>query len=240
MSHLFAFIPARSGSKRIPKKNIQSFHGKALASWTLEYAQKSQLFDKIFVSTDIPELLTSEDEYPSVSFLERNKNLSGSHTTILEVLLHTAELQGWDDETVVVILQVTAPLRVSSDLTEGLKLFEKYNRLFSVVSVSENLYPPTLLWELHSDYLVSHSHSQDNRKTRKQDHRTTYLWNDILVIDTISGFKKPNRNLFGVTPIPLIIPHERCMPIDYPIQLKLAETLFPPIDERSGRSEWSI
>src|SRR4051812_19986287 len=58
-----ALIPARGGSKRIPHKNIAPFQGKPLIAWTIEAAQQTGLFDRIFVSTDDPKIASVAQEY---------------------------------------------------------------------------------------------------------------------------------------------------------------------------------
>ena len=238
MPPLYALIPARAGSSRIPNKNLSPFHGKPLISWTIEYARKTRLFQRIYVSTDFPNLpieITKE-----ISLLNRPEHLANSFATLLEVILYTAAHEGWSDDTILALLLVTGPLRVTSDLTEGLRLFQENNRERTVVSVSENLYPPGLLWTKHGDQLVPLEPVSDPRNTRKQGHPGTFMSNDILVLDSLFNFKKPGRNLFGFDPIPLIVPAERCMPIDYPVQLELAKSLFPPFDERISKIEWKI
>lgn len=60
---IIAIIPARGGSKRIPKKNIIDFEGKPLIAWTIEAAKVSGLFDRIVVSTDSPEIAVVSKEY---------------------------------------------------------------------------------------------------------------------------------------------------------------------------------
>lgn len=238
MLPLYAFIPARAGSSRVPNKNLSPFHGKPLMSWTIEYTRKTNLFQRIYLSTDIKDLPTGIMQ--DIVLVPRPECLADSQTTLLEVILFTAVQQRWSDDTILALLLITGPLRVSSDLIEGLRLFEEHNRKRAVVSVSENLYPPGLLWTKRGDHLVPLERAANPRNTRKQDHAVTYMSNDILVLDTLSNFRKPGRNLFGFDPIPLIVPPERCMPIDYPVQLELAKCLFPPFDERLGKIEWEI
>ena len=238
MTPIYAFIPARAGSSRIPNKNISQFHGRPLISWTVEYARKTKLFQRIYLSTDIDDLPTEITQ--DTILIPRPEQLADSQATLLEVILYTADQQRWTDDTIVVLLMITGPLRVTSDLREGLSLFEKYNRERSVVSVSKNLYPPGLLWSKRGDKLISLGPVADPRNTRKQDHSSTYMSNDILVLDTLLNFKQQGRNLFGFDPIPLVVPVDRCMPIDYPVQLELAKSLFPPFDERTGKTEWAL
>lgn len=242
MPEIYAFIPARAGSSRLESKNVRPMHGRPLTEWTVELARKSGLFDRIYVSTDIDQLFEKykDDEGP-VQLIERPPTLSGGDATLLEVIQHTSLELGWVGDARVALLQPTAPLRVSSDISEALRLFDFHEGAATVVSVSQNLYPPALLWEREGDFLKSMHGSDDPRVTRKQNHAETFLWNDIIALDSVAGWMREGRNLFGAgEPVALDIPLERCMPIDYPVQFRLAEALFPPVDERTGKKEWEL
>lgn len=235
---VYALIPARSGSDRFPNKNTTRFHGRPLAEWTIDLATKSRLFDKIYLSTDIESLRSS---CPSeIDFIERPPGLRGSEVTLLEVIQDAVYENNWRDDALLCLLLVTAPLRIQSDISEAIRLFETGNRERSVVSVSQNLQPPALSWTKENGVLHPLVDSDDPKHTRKQNHQKTYMFNDILVIDSIGNWKNLDRNLFGKNPIPLECPADRCMPIDYEIQFRLAEALFPPFDERYGHYEWKI
>ena len=86
-----AIIPARGGSKRIPKKNIKLFHGKPLIAYSIEVALKSKLFDKVIVSTDDEEIAKIARSYGAdVPFL-RPKELSDDFTGTGAVVNHAIE-----------------------------------------------------------------------------------------------------------------------------------------------------
>ena len=86
MTKRLAIIPARGGSKRIPKKNIRKFCGKPIISYILDTAKKSGLFAKIHVSTDSDEIYNYLSEIEFKPDFKRPKNLSGDHTKIIEVM----------------------------------------------------------------------------------------------------------------------------------------------------------
>jgi CMP-N-acetylneuraminic acid synthetase len=81
-----AIIPARGGSKRIPKKNIKDFCGKPIIYYTIDYARKSNLFDVIHVSTDDKEIIEEIAKINCVPRFFRPKNLSDDPTTLVSVL----------------------------------------------------------------------------------------------------------------------------------------------------------
>jgi len=125
MSDCIAIIPARGGSKRIPKKNIKLFHGKPLIAYSIEIALNSQLFSKVIVSTDDEEIATIAREYGAQTPFIRPKELSDDFTHSGDVVnhaLHYLKTQG-EIYTYVCTLYATAPLLEQKYLIEG------YNRL---------------------------------------------------------------------------------------------------------------
>ena len=84
-------IPARGGSKRIPKKNIKIFHGKPLIAWSIEVAKSSGLFEDIYISTDDEEIaIIAEKHGAKIPFL-RPEHLSDDFTMDKEVRDHFIE-----------------------------------------------------------------------------------------------------------------------------------------------------
>lgn len=227
-----ALIPARKGSKRVINKNMQQFHGRPLAEWTLDLAREAGVFNKVYISTDDDTLAALAGGDSLFEVFSRPDELANDTATVLQVMEQIAAQAKLSPDTILVLLQVTAPLRVVSDITVALELFERHGRTRTVVSVSECLSPPMLTWEIRDDTLVSPFAGDQPLITRKQNYATSYYWNDVVLVDSIAGFSAPGRNLFGPAPVPLVIPHERGIGIDYPVQFATAEALFPPTDER--------
>src|ERR1041385_1588063 len=87
---ILAIIPARGGSKRIPRKNIRSFSGKPVIAWPIETAISSDLFDEVMVSTDDEEIAAVAEKYgaqiPFIRSAENASDLSGTEEVISEVI----------------------------------------------------------------------------------------------------------------------------------------------------------
>ena len=131
-------IPARGGSKRIPRKNIKEFFGKPMIAWSILKAIESRCFDKIIVSTDDAEIAEVSKEFGAkVPFL-RPQNLSDDYTGTTEVTAHAINwfLQKSILFTDVCCLYATAPFVQSSDLQRGLDILSnsKSTYAFSVTS----------------------------------------------------------------------------------------------------------
>ena len=125
-----AIIPARGGSKRIPKKNISDFNGQPMIAWTIRAAKQSELFDRIVVSTDDPETAEISVQYGAeVPFLR--KDFADDYCTVSEATTFALQqaMEYWNEEySVVVQLMANCPLRTSADIKSQVAIFEAKNR----------------------------------------------------------------------------------------------------------------
>ncbi len=117
-----AIIPARGGSKRIPRKNIKPFHGKPMIAWSIEAAQKAAVFQHIIVSTDDAEIAGIAEQYGAQVPFTRPEELSNDYAGTTEVIAHAtdwAQQQGWEVSAVCCIY-ATAPFVLADDIRRGL------------------------------------------------------------------------------------------------------------------------
>jgi len=137
-----AVVPARGGSKRLPRKNVLPLMGKPLITWSLEAASKSKYIDQVIVSTDDSEIADICQEL-GYSVPELRPDFLATDTAKTgDVLLYSLEKHGEDAE-IAVLLQPTSPLRTSEHIDEALELFILKNAI-SIVSVTPCEHPP--LW----------------------------------------------------------------------------------------------
>lgn len=118
-----AVIPARGGSKRIPRKNIRDFCGKPMIAWSIEAARASQLFDHVLVSTDDAEIAGVARQWRAEVPFTRPAELADDASGVTEVIAHATQWalgQGWRFAAVCCIY-ATAPLLQPSDLRKGLE-----------------------------------------------------------------------------------------------------------------------
>ena len=124
-----AVIPARGGSKRIPRKNIKLFHGIPIIAYAIKVAQESEVFDEIFVSTDDAEIAEVSRKFGATVPWLRGKNLSDDHATTVSVM-QDAVIKLESDmralENVCCIYPAT-PLLEAQFITRGLKILENEN-----------------------------------------------------------------------------------------------------------------
>jgi N-acylneuraminate cytidylyltransferase len=145
-------IPARGGSKRIPRKNIKDFLGKPIIAYSIEVAQKSVLFDEIMVSTDDPEIAKIAKKYSAkVPFMRTNEN-ANDFATLADVLIEVIEQyksEGKSFENICCILP-TAPLTTQAHIKEAYtKLLNE--EIESVLPIVEFSYPILRAMEFDND-----------------------------------------------------------------------------------------
>lgn len=200
-----AIIPARSGSKGLPHKNIKQLNGKPMIAYTIQAAIQSDLFDRIIVSTDDEEYAQISREYGAeVPFL-RNEDLAQDHTTITDVLLDVLgkleDMREFYDY--FMLLQPTSPLRDAEDIKESVKMiFDKNgNAVVSMCPVEHPIEWATYLEEEKKIENFIINKSSNLRQGCKQAYRLNgaiYL-TDIVYYKKYKNFYKENCYAYIMT-----------------------------------------
>lgn len=115
-------IPARGGSKRIPRKNIREFCGKPMIAWSIESARASECFSRIVVSTEDVEIAEVAREQGAEVPFERPEELADDHAATVPVIAHAVHELALSPETPVCCLYATAPFVTTGDLQETRRL----------------------------------------------------------------------------------------------------------------------
>ena len=138
---MLAIIPARGGSKRLPRKNIADFHGKPLIQWTIEAAQKSGCFSEIIVSTDDEEIAAVAAKcWAKVE--RRSVELATDEARVVDVCLDILAKRG---HTSFACLYATAPLRNSEDICGTVRLVKPFRCDFAMAVAPFEASPIKLL-----------------------------------------------------------------------------------------------
>lgn len=114
-------IPARGGSRRIPKKNIRLFHGRPIIEYSIETAQESGIFDLIIVSTDDPEI-ANVAHHAGAEVMMRSEEMSRDEVGTQEVMEYVLREQDDDRFKIACCIYATAPLMTTADLKDGYDL----------------------------------------------------------------------------------------------------------------------
>ena len=135
-----AIIPARGGSKRLPRKNILNLCGKPLISWSIEAGLKSKYIDKVVVSSDDTEIINISNEL-KVQVIKRPDELASDTSTSFDAVKHAIDnLESYE---YILLLQPTSPLRNENHIDKAIEILEEKNA-DAVISVCEMNHNP--LW----------------------------------------------------------------------------------------------
>ncbi len=220
-----AIIPARGGSKRIPRKNIKEFHGKPMIAYSIEVAINSGCFDKVIVSTDDLEIAEVAKEYGAEVPFMRPADISDDYATTMDVMAHAIDWcidQGWKLKAVCCIY-ATAPFISVKDLQRGYELMQQDDVQFAFSATSFS-FPIQRAIKLDSQGSVS-MFSPENEKTRSQDLEDAYhdagqfYWGKPRAfLDKLSIFSAHSRVV--------LLPRNRAQDIDTLEDWEFAESLF--------------
>ena len=223
-----AIIPARSGSKGLPDKNIKELNGKPLMAYSIEAANKSGCFTEVMVSTDSEKYAQIARKYgANVPFLRGAATASdqaNSWDMVEEVLLKYVEMGEHFDT--FCLLQPTSPLRTAQDIIDAYTLYEE-KADFAVVSVCEAEHSPLWYGTLPADSSLTEFLKQEGMK-RRQDGERFYRLNGAIYIANIERFKY-DRFFYKEGSYAYIMPQDRSVDIDTEIDLKLAEIILREI-----------
>lgn len=215
-----AYIPARDSSTRLPMKNVAFFEGKSLVENTIDQAKESKIFDRIILSSNSKHILKIGETYNIETYLREDK-----YDKIIDVLRDDLQHLNVSSDDIICILLVTCPLREPQDIVNARNIFLENDAQHTVISVKESETPFQMSFRRSNGHLIPMMPTEMKRSTKKQDHDPTYFFNDAVIIDTVSNFLDPTRNLYGDWPIPYEMPWERSIAIDYEFQLKIARLL---------------
>lgn len=221
-----AIIPARGGSKRIPRKNIKLFFGKPMIAYSIEAARKSGCFDKIIVSTDDREIAKIALKFGAeVPFLRPNE-ISDDHATTIDVIQHAigwCEEQSWNLE-LICCIYATAPFLQAEDLVDGLRVIERNNDLEYVFSATSYSFPIQRAIKLTSSGNVE-MFAPENELVRSQDLEESYHDAGQFYWGKVAAFKT-GKKFFQIHSGIVELPRERVQDIDTLEDWKFAEVLY--------------
>jgi pseudaminic acid cytidylyltransferase len=220
-----AVIPARGGSKRIPRKNLKLFGGKPIIAWSIKAALESKCFDKIIVSTDDAEIAAVANLYGADTPFVRPPELSDDYTTTVPVIAHAINWFKLNQKIVTeaCCIYATAPFLDTQDLNVGLEMLltTKATYVFSVTSYP---YPIERAIRINKDNRVEMVAPQ-YLNTRSQDLETA--WHDAAQF--YWGFARSwlsGRAILGPESVPVPLPRYRVQDIDTIEDWNQAEMIY--------------
>lgn len=223
-----AVIPARGGSKRIPRKNVKPFCGKPMIAWSIEAALKSACFDKIIVSTDDDEIASVAKKFGAEAPFVRPPELANDYTPTTPVIHHAVE---WVQERhgpvkFVCCLYATAPFVQAADIQRGLELLKRTGAAFAF-SATSFPFPIQRAFRISAEDRVS-MFQPEHFQTRSQD--LEEAWHDAgqFYWGTAEAWIQ-EKIMFSPESVAVRLPRHRVQDIDTPEDWLRAEAMFKAI-----------
>ncbi|KFB66821.1 pseudaminic acid cytidylyltransferase [Candidatus Accumulibacter vicinus] len=220
-----AIIPARGGSKRIPRKNIKLFCGRPMIAWSIDAARASGLFDHIVVSTDDIEISAVAKAYGAEVPFMRPAALSDDYTGTSSVVAHAIQwyrAQG-DMPDLVCCIYATAPFVSAADLQRGLQMLADSGSDFAF-SVTSFAFPIQRAIKLTEEGRVQ-MFQPEHFNTRSQDLEEAFHDAGQFYWGRTAAWIA-DKPIFSTDAVPVILPRHRVQDIDTPEDWERAEWMF--------------
>lgn len=226
-----ALIPARAGSKGVPQKNTMVFEGKSLIQRAIDCAKGAPIVDKIVVNSDDQNILDTTSELRDLRITKqlRPHYLGNDNSSIVDVAIHAIE-QLNEDFDIIVLLQVTSPLRSSEDLDEIITFFdndEKLEGVISVVPVEDQ--HPARMYNIEDNRLVPLNTKSENK--HRQNLKKVFLRNGCFYAIKTDALLK-QKTFMPEYKKPFIMNPEHLLNIDSPRDVIIGKALIKSWDNK--------
>jgi N-acylneuraminate cytidylyltransferase/CMP-N,N'-diacetyllegionaminic acid synthase len=214
MGKVLVVIPARGGSKRLPRKNVLLLAGKPLICWTIEAALDAELDARIIVTSDDEEILSIAQKYGSKGVIAHKRPdelaTDGASTTDALIDAVNAERKAGYDPKTIVLLQPTSPLRNTDDIRAALQIYRERGCEDTVVSVCKVDHPSAWIGTIGEG---SRFEGFDLSGKRSQECQKEYRLNGAVYVASTNFLVKEGR-LFSEELLASVMPRERSFDID--------------------------
>ena len=224
-----AIIPARGGSKRLPRKNIIEFRGKPIIAYSIEAGLETDLFEKVVVSTDDEQIAEISKKYGAeVSY--RPANLADDRSSVVDVCVHQLSKEKDDgrEYDLFACLYATAPLRTADDIVQTVQIVETGEADFAM-AVTEYHFPAYQALLLSDDHYLRPVWPEWNIR-KSQDVPRMIVDNGSTYIATVSNFLK-ERTFYGKRCKGYFMPRVKSVDIDTIDDLLIAEKFAELVDK---------
>jgi len=225
---ILAIIPARSGSKGLPGKNIMPMCGKPLIGWSISQAFGSHYIDEVLVTSDSQDIIDIAKEFGAITPLVRPKSLASDNASSVDVLLHAVEFltEKGHMYDYLVLLEPTSPLRSVSDIDCALELLVRSKFAESIVGVAKaEESHPSFLFSIQNELLSPIFGSQPTGLRRQDLNGDYYYLEGSIYITTITALIK-HRSFYHSNTIPWVVDRYKAIEIDEISDFIAAEALM--------------
>lgn len=220
---VLAIIPARGGSKGLPRKNVLPLGGKPLIAWTIEAASGSKYIDRFILSSDSQEIAKVAKQYNcEVPFIRPGK-LATDDANGNDVVLHVIEKIDVNYK-FIMVLQPTSPLRTTYDIDQALEVMD-HKEAPALVSVCKSNKP--LHWHhiIENDGTLKPVYPHKTIATNRHDQPPIYIPNGALYIAKVDYFRN-TKTFYTDSTLAYIMPLERSVDIDTQIDFYTAKAII--------------
>jgi N-acylneuraminate cytidylyltransferase len=218
---ILAIIPARGGSKGLPRKNIIDVNGKPLIQWTIDVAKDSKYLDRVVISTEDDEIASICKNLGADVPFKRPISLAEDSTPGMAPILHAVDAVGQDYE-LVMVLQPTSPLRLAEDIDAAIELLVT-RQVNSCVSVSIQEKSPYWMYsKSDTDKLVP---ILEGDFPTRQSAPVTYALNGAIYV-ALTDWLKQSKTFLSEETIAFVMPRERSIDVDGWLDLILVNALL--------------
>ncbi|HOG23807.1 MAG TPA: acylneuraminate cytidylyltransferase family protein [Candidatus Omnitrophota bacterium] len=225
---ILAVIPARGGSKGLPRKNIKDLNGKPLIAWTIEQASHCKLIDEIFVSTDCPEIAKISEQWGIIVPSLRPAHLASDTASSIDVLLFTIDLleKAGKRFDLIALLEPTSPLRDSEDIDAAITMLVETKNAGSVMSVCRaEASHPDFLTRITEDQFLRPFGREKFVFKRRQEIERLYFFEGSLYISYVDALKKEKSFCHQKT-LGYEVAKYKSFEVDDAIDFKIVEALL--------------
>lgn len=225
--NILGLIPARGGSKGLPRKNIKPLLGKPLIAWTIEQTLASKYLDKVIVSTDDKEIAEISKKYGAEVPFIRPRELATDEAKGIDVTLHAINWLKENDKQkqydLIILLQPTSPLRTREDIDKAIELlFLKEAK--AIVSVCEVDHHPLWANTLPEDGCMKNFIRREIMNKNRQELPVFYRLNGAIYLAYWNCLKE-QKSFFGNRTFAYVMPKDRSVDINNEIDFKLARNI---------------
>jgi CMP-N,N'-diacetyllegionaminic acid synthase len=223
---ILGFVPARGGSKGIPRKNLSLIQGRTLVEIAVDLALRSEVFDRVVLSTDDEAIAhVGRSSGADVPYLRPHflADDSAAMVDVIRELLLDCQAKGYVPDAVMV-LQPTSPLRRIQHIRLAVSLLSENDSVCSVVKVPPELSPDYLM-KMNSDGYLDYYLECGRKVTRRQDVSTAFRRDGTIYLTRTNSVIE-NSCLYGNQCVPMIIDPGESMSIDTPEDLDQARLMY--------------
>jgi CMP-N,N'-diacetyllegionaminic acid synthase len=221
---IIGVIPARGGSKGVPRKNLRPLAGRPLIAWSIAEALKSSLIDRLVVTTEDDEIAQVARDWGADVPVRRPDEFATDTARVEDAVAHLLCSLDSDTYDVLVMMHSTVPLRLAADIDSCIRLMNE-RAAPACISICEAGKPPFWTFALKDGNRIDPLLGWDGFRRRRQDLPAVFLPTGAVFVARIPWFLE-HVSFYSPDTVGCVVPRERSVDIDEELDFALCETLF--------------